>query len=119
MNAIIAHQDEIARKVFTAYFKKLSIKSCNEARDHMETITIIQKNEIDLLVIPINWLFNDTILISWLGYNKVYKKTKIIAVTTDFSLDHEEWCEEHGIYYIMLPLTFSIFKVLVVSNDQR
>lgn len=116
MSALIAHHDELARRVLAMYLKKSNINNCYEAKERNEACSEILNKQTNLLVIHIDWIFNSPSLITWLTSNKIYKKTRIIAVSTDFSLDHEKWCEENAIHYVMLPLTFSVFKVIIESN---
>lgn len=116
MNALIAHNDKIARMVFTHYCNQINIKDYNEIAKRNEVYKELQKEYFDVLIIKINWIFNVSLLNPWLRYNKESRMTKIIAVTTDFSLDHKEWCENEDISYVTLPLTYRMFKVLFESD---
>lgn len=75
-----------------------------------------KEKNFDVLIIHIDWIFEVLPLSVWLSYNRMRKNTEIIAFTTDFSLDHAEWCENNNVLYVMLPLTHSVFKVLIESN---
>ncbi|MBP1155088.1 hypothetical protein ACVLD2_001006 [Paenibacillus sp. PvR052] len=117
MNALIAHHDELARIVFTHYCKQSNIIDCYEVEERNEVYKKVQEKKFDVLIINIDWIFNVSSLNAWLSYNRVLRHTKILAVTTDFCLDHEKWCENQCIFYRALPLTYRVFnKVLIESN---
>lgn len=116
MNVLIAHHDEIARIVFAHYCKQMNIKDCEEIAERNEVYKKLQENKFDVLITNIDWIFNVSSLNAWLSFNKVSRLTKILVVTTEFSLDHKKWCENEGVFYVTLPLNYKAFKVIIETN---
>lgn len=100
------------------YLKKLDINVQFEAKVSNEVYPKVLNNQIKVLVIHIDWIINSPTLISWLSLNKILKKTRIIAVSTDLNLVQEKWCKENDVLYSLLPVKLSEFKVLIQTINK-
>lgn len=114
MKVLIAHHADITRQVFAAYCGRLAYADCLGVKSAKDAYRELDTHEYDLVIIRFEWIHNSKL--EWLS-RLPSSNIRVVAVTTDFSKKHEQWCKRMGIFsYIQLPMSFNLFRKLLQAN---